>query len=212
MTPSLRWLPGLLCCLSFAGCCSISQGMVALFCGPSTEDWTTVSFATAENTRKTFQQAIARDDSLVIYRCWSEDFKRAYGLGILEHEVAWAKIKKQIPGIYALGKAQVVATPVQEATVVEYILEVAFHRFRMRLKRFNYSRVVVPGPGQPIPKGRYLKDFSRNLVIRHGDESSTLEVRNLEVDVPDLLVEDVSEVTLGREWMVDLFEPVTDTK
>lgn len=217
MKPHLRWLPGLLCCicgLPLAGCCAIAQGMTALFCGAREEAWPTVSYRTPREARLTFQEAVARDDSLVIYKSWSQDFKQRWGLGILEHEVAWRKIRTEIPGIHTLGLAKVVATPRQEDTVVEYVLEVAFHRFRMVLKRYNYYSVVVPGPepDQPIPKGDYLPDFSRNLRIRHRGEMSDLAVQISDLEIPGLLAEDILEVTLGREWKVDLFEPATEEK
>lgn len=212
MTRALHWLPGLLCCLSLVGCCAISQGMVALFCGPSTDPWVKVSYRTPKEALETFQAAVAREDADVISQSLSPDFKRSRGLGRMEVGVVLAWLKKEFPGFHTLGLAKIVATPTQQPTVVEHILEVAFHRFRVRLKRYTFKRVVVAVPGldEPIPKGDYLPDFSRNLRIIPREETSTVEVRDLEVDVPDLLAENILEVTLGRTWKVDLLKPVTD--
>ena len=210
MTPHSRWLLGLLCCLPAAGCCAIAQGMTALFCGASEEPWATVSYRTPKEALWTFQQAVAREDVDVIYKSLSRDFKRRHGIGILEAKLAWKKIKKEIPGIHSVGLAKIVATPIQEPTVVEHVLEVAFHRFRVKLKRYQYWSVVVPGPDQPIPHGDYLPSFTGKLRILHRDDTSTLDVHLSDVEIEDLHAEDIIEITLGREWKVDLFEPVTE--
>lgn len=214
MTPHPRWLLGLLCCLPAAGCCSISQGMVALFCGASEDPWAKVTYRTPKEALRTFQAAVGREDVDVIYKSLSKDFKRRHGIGILEAKLAWQKIKEQIPDIHMVELAKVVATPIQQPAVVEYVLEVAFHRFRVRLKRYHYKSVVVlgPDPDQPIPHGDYLAGFSQHLQIRHRGEVSDVRVDIADLEIEDLQDEDIIEITLGREWKVDLFEPVTENK
>ena len=76
MTLHPRWLLGLLSCLPAAGCCSIAQGMTALFCGASKEPWATVSYRTPKEALRTFQEAIGREDLDVFYKSLSADFKR----------------------------------------------------------------------------------------------------------------------------------------
>ena len=122
MTLHPRWLLGLLCCLPAAGCCSIAQGMTALFCGASKEPWATVSYRTPKEALRTFQEAVAREDVDVIYRSLSKDLKRRWRIGLLEAHAAWAKVKEHVPGIHVVGLAKIVATPIQEPTVVEHVL------------------------------------------------------------------------------------------
>ncbi len=214
MTSPLRWLLGLLCCLPAAGCCSIAQAMTALFCGPSKTPWLRVSYRTPGAALLTFQKAVARDDVGVIYNSISPDWKRRDGFGRFEAEKVWKILKQKYPGIHTVGLAKIVQTPIQEPTLVEHILEVAFHQFRVRLKRYEYWRVVVPGPDpeEPIPKGAFLSSFSQNLRITHQSETSTVDVHIPGIEAEELIAEDILEVTLGREWKVDLFVPVATNK
>ena len=212
MPPVKPWLPLLLCCLP-CGCCSISQGLTALFCGPSEEPWATVSYRTSAEALKTFQAAIAREDVDIIYKSLSKDLKRRWGVGRLEAEVAWAQIKKQQPGIHVVGLARIVATPPsQDPTVVEHDLEVAGQQFRVRLKRYNYWSVVVADEDGPIPYGDYVPRLSpKHLRIRRVGNTSAVQAHIPEVEIPRLRLEDVIEVTVGREWKVDGFGPVPKT-
>ena len=210
MTSLKRWLPSLLlCCLS--GCCSLSQGMVALFCGPSQGPWAKVSYRTPEEALKTFQAAVAREDVEVIYKSLSPDWKRREGFGVMEAHLVWEKLKEKYPGIHALGLAQVIATPTQEPKVVEYDLEVAFQQFRVRLKRYAYFSVVVAGEDGPVPHGDFVPRLQRHAFIRPGAEISRVQVSIPEVEIPNLRLEDVIQITVGREWKVDAFGPVPKT-
>ncbi len=210
MTSLKRWLPSLLlCCLS--GCCSLSQGMVALFCGPSQDPWATVSYRTPQEALKTFQAAMAREDAEVIYKSLSPDFKRREQVGKIETHLILEWLKKEYPGIHVVGLAKIIATPTQEPKVVEYDLEVASQRFRVRLKRYAYWSVVVAGEDGPVPHGDFVPRLQRHAVIRPGADISRVQVSIPEVEISNLRLEDVIEITVGREWKVDAFGPVPET-
>jgi hypothetical protein len=186
--------------------------MTALFCGPRKEPWPTVSYRTSDEALRTFQEAIAREDKDIIYKSLSEDLKRRWQIGRLEVEYAYEKIKEQVPGIHTVGLAKIVATPLQKPTVVEHELEVAFHRFRVKLKRHNYWNVLVAGEEGPIPHGDYVRTLSPTILqIRGGADTSAVQIRIQEVEIPHLRLDDVIEITVGREWKVDAFGPVPET-
>ena len=64
----------------------------------------------------------------------------------------------------------------------------------------------------PIPYGDYVPRLSpKHLRIRRVGNTSAVQAHIPDTEIPRLRLEDVIEVTVGREWKVDGFGPVPKT-
>ncbi len=86
-----------------AGCCTFAE---VFGCVPE-RPVVRVSFRTPEDCLRTFLWATASGDTRLLYESLGEDFKSRRGLDGLSFEVAWRRLKEQMPAVQALGRAKV---------------------------------------------------------------------------------------------------------
>jgi hypothetical protein len=93
-------------CLLSSSCC----GLYELWgCGPQ-QPLVPISFDSPRQALDSFRAAIRYQDSNVLYRCMSEEFKEEQGFDALSFAIFWDKLIEREPAIPALGDARIVAT------------------------------------------------------------------------------------------------------
>lgn len=198
--------------MPLGGCCTMAR----FFCGPDTSPWVPIAYDSAEATLRTFLEAVRRNQPSVVYGCLSPGFKRQHGLDGLLVQAAWERLEAQVPGLHLLGYAEVPKEPQQRQDGgVSYELVVEGQALRIDLVRQSYWELRYRGrDGRPRETSTALDHDTLNGVVRVTDKGLdpvdelpqaeiALEPRVvLHPGTPKLRLEDVDELTVGREWKI----------
>jgi hypothetical protein len=204
MSPSQRHFVTTALLLANAGCCTMAR----LFCGPEQDRWVSVGFTTHRAALDTLLEAIRRDNSDVVFRCLSEDFKRRWQvLGRVEAAVVWERLKDEVTGIHLLGYADVHGPELPADSRARYVLEVAGHRIGVELVRQAYWEVVREDADGPFEDGEYVRDLAPYLSIRPSEDQRSVQVLVAPPPLdPPLDTAALVRVGVGTEWKVDAIE------
>lgn len=214
----MRVAAAILLLVPLSSCCSISQGLTAIFCGTNTDPFVEKSWITPDAARQTLLGAISRDDPTTIYECLGPDLKERMGVGEVEVVIAWRKIQEQVPGIHIADQAKVSEPIFDEPdleplkrTRVRYLLELPSTRIEVALRRHDYWRVVSQGPGAERPEADGDYAPLPTIVQLHPRGMRT----GVELKLPGPMVaplehHHILQVTAGREWLVDSLRNVED--
>lgn len=223
MPHRLRAVAALLLLLSVSGCCTISLGLASLFCGPRQDPWVEISYRTPRDALETFVAAVARDDVDTICRTLSYEFKSQQLIGEIECDIAWGKLKEQIPGIHLVDQAEISAPAELPGRRVGYTLTIAGSQIEVLLREQLYWEVIYASdPGEVIRGELRGGDFGEVLIDYSGivddlDDHMTLNIEGNETVITALLRlpipstrDQILSATVGREWKVDAFIPDTN--
>lgn len=195
------------------GCCTMAR----LFCGPDRSPWVQIDFRSPEHTVRTLLEALRRDDSEVVYQCLADAYRRDLGIDSMSIQLAWQKVRDQIPGLHLAGYAEVPDPTCRDrdhafvAIDVEgYVMEVelvreCYWQVRYRTPPKDYHLGTALGPGGTL---RSLKGTASIEVLETGedelDERSRLTMRPFEFShsVAQVPLEDVDFAGVYREWKV----------
>lgn len=190
--------------------------MARFFCGPDTTPWVPIAYDTPDATVRTFLEAVRRDQPNEVYRCLAPSFKAHHQLDGLLVQVAWDRLKEQVPGLHLLGYAEVPAAPSRIADGgVTYEIEVEGRVLRLDLVRQSYWELRYRGKdGKPRETSTALDFDTLNGLLRVTDKGLdpvdelpqaevALEPRVvLHPGAPRLRLEDVDGLAVGREWKI----------
>ena len=199
MSPSHRTIPMLALALASSGCCSMAR----FFCGPDRTPWVHVSYDTPQEALATFKEAVRREDTLVIFRSLSEDFKQRSGLtGWVEADLAWEEIREKVDGVHMLGYAEASEPKVVGHDRVALTLEISGYRIGLEFVRQAYWECRYPGlyeDGAPV-------DSLRNYVTITPDADAgttdiVVQLKDLEIEHMDL--RKLVRFEVGSEWKLD---------
>jgi hypothetical protein len=171
MRPGFATVAPLLLLFPLGGCCSISQGLSALFCGPR-EPLPRRACLTPNQTLKTLLAAISCDDSRTIFKALGPDFKHRSHIGGLEWEIAWQQIKKETPGIHLAYEAEPrdpkptvqAPTPARPFPLASFTLTLPGTTIEVRLRKYAYWKIVFQTSDMKNPD-----EVSQH--IRHPDKA-----------------------------------------
>jgi len=158
--------------LVLQGCCGL---FYALGCAPE-RAVSRVSFESPEASIRTFLTAVGSGDTRLAYECLGEDFKSRRGFDGLTFEVAWSRLKKEIPAIQALGEAEITSRRREADGSVAFILRTYGHDLSVRVARYAYweaARILPPetegGPMEIREVGAYVRNLDRILSAVEGE-------------------------------------------
>lgn len=203
---------GLLLLLPTGGCCSLAR----LFCGPDRSPWVSVSYRTAEETLRTFLEALRRDDREQVYLCLSPGFKAKNGLTSVSSNAAWEKLTEQVPHLHMAGYAEVPAAPARATDGgVSYELDV--HGYRLVVDLARTTRQLVryrDREGRLHEPSAVVEDSLNGLVGVKGEGVDVDEVPQSRVSILDfamltshpydaeLRVDQIDAIGFVREWKI----------
>ena len=200
-----RALTALLVPSCLSGCCSISLGLTALFCGPRTDPFLERSFDTHAECLETFLGAISRDDAETIYRSLSPDLLDRWELvGEVEWELVWREMKERVTGIHLADRAErsepsrYPETRQNPHGRVSYVLTLPTTRIQVDLREhFFHSVQTRTDKGEKGDRhGAHVKSLKKYLKFGPTE---------IEARVPAPFHMDLSEFLkfeLGREWLI----------
>lgn len=181
-------------------------GLGSCLCPPSEEDWLAVGFQTPEQTFRTFQTGLRADDPDLEYRCLGSDLKRRFreeNEGVPLTQLAYREVRRELfsrsPWLKLAAKAHVKSVEPLGPGRVRLNAEVDTwfrdEEFAIDLAREDFYEVYVDG--------RRVADDASDWEDMAAVEEDELTVR---VPLPpDLHLERVSELRVGREWKFDGF-------
>jgi hypothetical protein len=135
-------------CLLSSSCC----GLYELWgCGPQ-QPLVPISFDSPRQALDSFRAAIRYQDSNVLYRCMSEEFKEEQGFDALSFAIFWDKLIEREPAIPALGDARIVATRWLSAREKLFTLETYGQKVRVSFSStpsYEYGELRNEPPSWP---------------------------------------------------------------
>ena len=147
----------------------------------------------------------------MIYTCLTERFKQRLG-GSLEVQVAWDKIKEEVPGIHLLGYAEIPPPTRTGPEAVRIIVEAAGQQVCFDLVRQSFEELVYErGEGYaPGECRRQLTSWDQRAgleVVAEADtDRSKLTIRPFEFEhrgFYEIPLSSIKRFALVRQWLVD---------
>lgn len=133
--------------LPLTGCCSVARA----WCGPDRSPWISVEFRTPELAARTLLEALRRDEPQVVYDALADELRAQLGVDGLAIELAWPKIKQQVPYLHVAGYAEVspaVLGPGGDTATIA--VEFDGRRLQMALVRQAYWELRYRRPGADL--------------------------------------------------------------
>ncbi len=199
--------------LSLQGCCSVAR----LFCGPDRSPWVSVNFETPEQTVQTFLEALRRDHPEVAYQCLAKSFRKELEIDQFTVNLAWAKIREQIPGLHLAGYATVPEIQIDWTNGSGIVvIDVEGYPLTIRLIRETSWEVRYRRVGESLKPeqlhahwGKSIKEGIQGAVTVTADEENdrmskvTLLPRSVtHYGVDEIPVENVDFIGLQRSWHI----------
>lgn len=200
-----RVLLALAPCLLLNGCCSLAR----LFCGPDDSRWVSVSYDTPRDGVATLLEAIRRDAPDVVYSCLSAGFRRANNLDSVAAQIAWERLKEQVPGLHLAGYAEI-PEPRLADNGATFVIDVEGYRLQIDLVRESYRQLVYSRPNGTLGESRVpLQSFNTVAQIeRIADEDfdrSRMTLRPIEFEhegLDEVPLAAIQRAGLIRHWKV----------
>ena len=208
MGPHSAAVTALILLLPAGGCCTMSQGLSALFCGPR-PPLPRRSHLTARQALDTFVAAVATDDSRTIWETVGPDLKKRWGIGRLEWEIGWTKIKADTFGIHLVDQAErskpvtLPATATRKFPLVRYRLSLAGTVIEVLLRQYSYKEVItlIEGTTTPEAWSKFIPDIAELMEIKTVDDKAQIKIRILGPDWTPQPAE-VLSARVTREWLI----------
>ena len=187
------------------GCC----GLFAVLCGPDRSAWVSESYLTPDAAIATFQEATRRADTACLYRSFSVAFLERENIpDAVAVTIVWEKLADQIPGLHALGSASVSKPEIEKDGRLTYTLTVAGHSLKVRVAKEEFWRVRGIRAGQPFERSRAIRSVQDYVSVEGNGPPSRITATLPKAELakkrfPDLRTDELTEVTVAREWKID---------
>lgn len=196
-----------------SGCCTMAR----LFCGPDRTPWISIDFRSPEHTTRTLLEALRRDDAEVVYACLSDAYRRRLRVDQMSIQLAWQKVRDQVPGLHLAGYAEVPEPTCRDRDHAFVAIDIEGHVMEVELVRECHWQVRYRTPprdyrlGVELSPGRLVESLDGMADIEPVptgeddlDERSRLTLRPLEFahSVELVPLEDIDFAGIFREWKV----------
>lgn len=163
--PAMRPTFLLIAAFSFAplsGCCSLAR----FFCGPDRSEWISERYDTPRHTVQTLFEAIRRDDAEVVYLCLSKSCRQRLGLDGLTTQIAWQRLREQVPGLHVAGYAEIPQPVVHGPDRASVRVAVEGRFVDVDLERQAYQEIRYRRPdGNPAEQSEVIDSLGQRARI-----------------------------------------------
>ena len=187
------------------GCC----GLFAVLCGPDRSAWVSESFLSPEAAIATFQEATRRADPTALYRTFSVAFLEREAIpDAVAVAVVWEQLAERVPGLHAIGSAAVSKPDALPDGRRSFTLTVAGQSLKVRVAKEEFWRVRGERQGKPFERSRAIRSLQDFVTVDGTGMPSTIAVTLPQRELakkrfPDLRSDEITEVTVAREWKID---------
>jgi hypothetical protein len=210
MRPPSAAVAALLLLPPLGGCCAISQGLSAIFCGPR-EPLPRRSYFTATEGLKTFLAAVASDDSRTIFESLGPDLKKRMKIGAIEWEIGWQKIKAATPGIHLADQAEPrnpdpVILPAQggRPALTSFTLTLPGTTIEVWLRKYAYWKVIYQTADMQHPEevSRHIPSLGEVMRLREEEHATKIALELPGLPWSGVMESEILQAAAGIEWLV----------